>query len=57
MSAWKRFSRGKAECVRFVPAGVGWLPRRIVAGREFIWNKAIRGGESGPTPGREKIGR
>jgi hypothetical protein len=40
----------KAGCVRFAPAGVGWLPRRIAAGRELMWNKAIRAGESGPMP-------
>ena len=57
MSAWRRFSRGKVVCVRCAPAGVGWLRRRIAAGRELIWNKAIRASESGPTPGREKIGR
>ena len=47
----------KVGCFRYAPAGVGWLRRRIAAGHELIWNKAIRAGESGPTPGREKIGR
>jgi hypothetical protein len=42
---------------RLCPVCAGGLHRRIAAGREFIWNKAIRAGESGPTPGREKIGR
>ena len=41
----------------FAPAADGWLRRRIAAGRELIWNEAIRGGGSGPMLGREKIGR